>query len=40
MPIELKFHIMTPYDKLAKFDTNRTSHITKMATAPIYGKTL
>ena len=38
MPIELKFHMMTPYDRLAKIDTNRASHMTKMATAPIYGK--
>ena len=29
---------MTSYDKLAKIYTNCTSHKTKMATKPIYGK--
>ena len=38
MPIELKFHMKTPYDGLAKIYTNRTGHMTKMATMPIYGK--
>ena len=28
----------TPYDRLAKSDTNCTGHMTKMATMPIYGK--
>ena len=28
----------TPYDRLAKMYTNRTGHMTKMATMPIYGK--
>ena len=37
-PIELKFHIKTPYDWLAKIYTNCTGHMTKMATMPIYGK--
>ena len=37
--IELKFHIETPYDRLAKLYTN-SGHMTKMATMPIYGKTL
>ena len=37
-PFELKFHMKTPYDKLAKICTNFTGHITKMATTPIYGK--
>ena len=37
-PFELKFHIKTPYDWLAKIYTNRTGHMTKMATTPIYGK--
>ena len=38
-PIELKFHMKTPYDRLAKIYTNCTGHMTKMATMPIYGKT-
>ena len=37
-PIELKFHMKTPYDRLAKIYTNCTGHLTKMATIPIYGK--
>ena len=37
-PIELKFHMKTPYDSLAKIFTNCTGHMTKMATMPIYGK--
>ena len=37
-PFELKFHMKTPYDRLAKIYTNCTGHITKMATMPIYGK--
>ena len=37
-PIEPKFHIKTPYDRLVKICTNCTGHITKMATMPIYGK--
>ena len=37
-PIELKFHMKTPYDRLAKIYTNCTGHMTKMATTPIYGK--
>ena len=36
-PFELKFHIKTPYDRLAKIYTKCTGHITKMATMPIYG---
>ena len=35
-PIDLKFHVQTPYDKLAKIYT--IGHITKMAATPIYGK--
>ena len=35
---ELKFHMKTPYDRLAKIYTNCTGHMTKMATTPIYGK--
>ena len=37
-PIELKFHMTTPYDWLAKNCTNCYGHMTKMATTPIYGK--
>ena len=37
-PIELKLHMKTPYDRLAKIYTNCTGHMTKMATTPIYGK--
>ena len=37
-PIKLKFHMKTPYDRLAKIYTNCTGHMTKMATMPIYGK--
>ena len=37
-PFELKFHLKTPYDKLAKIYTNCTGHMTKMATTPIYSK--
>ena len=34
-PIELKFHMKTPYDKLAKMFTNCFGHMTKMADIPI-----
>ena len=37
-PIELKFHMKTRYDRLAKIYTNHTGHMAKMATTPIYGK--
>ena len=37
-PIELKFHMTTPYDWLAKMCTNCYGHMTEMATPPIYGK--
>ena len=39
-PIELKFHVKTPYDKLAKIFTKYFGHMTKMAATPIYGKNL
>ena len=39
-PFELKFHMTTPYDRLAKIYTKSTGHMTKMATTPIYGKKL
>ena len=37
-PFELKFHMKTPYDRLAKIYTKFTGHMTKMATTPIYNK--
>ena len=36
-PFEFKFHMKTPYDRLAKIYTNYTGHMTKMATTLIYG---
>ena len=35
---ELKFHVKTPYDKLAKIYTTYLGPMTKMTTMPIYGK--
>ena len=37
-PIKLKFHMKTPYDRLAKIYTSCTANMTKMASTPIYGK--
>ena len=37
-PVELKFNLKPPYDRLAKIYTKCTGHMTKMATMPIYGK--
>ena len=37
-PIELKFHVKTPYDKLAKIYVKYFGHMTKMTAMPIYGK--
>ena len=37
-PIEIKIHMTTPYDWLAKICTNCYGHMTMMATKPIYGK--
>ena len=37
-PIEIKIHMTSPYDLLAKIYTNCYGHMTKMATTPIYGK--
>ena len=34
-PIELKFHMKTPYERLAKNYTNGSGHVTKMAAMPI-----
>ena len=39
-PIELKFHVKTPYDKSAKIYTKYFGHMTKMAAMPIYSKNL
>ena len=39
-PFELKFHMKTPYGRLAKIYTNCTGHMTKMANMPIYDKNL
>ena len=39
-PIELKFHVKTPYDKLAKIHAKYFGHMTKMAATPIFGKNL
>ena len=37
-PMEIKFHMTTSYDWLAKICTNCYGHMTKMDTKPIYGK--
>ena len=37
-PMEIKFHMTTPYDWLAKVCTNCYGHMNKMVTKPIYGK--
>ena len=37
-PIELKFYVKTPYDKLAKLHAKYFGHMTKMTATPIYGK--
>ena len=37
-PIELKFHMTTPYNWFVKIDTNCNGPMTKMAATPIYGK--
>ena len=37
-PFELKFHMKTPYDRLAKIYAKYFGHMIKMATTPIYGK--
>ena len=39
-PIELKFYMKNPYDKVAKCFTNCFGHMTKMADIPIHGKAL
>ena len=37
-PIELKFYVKTPYDKLATIYAKYFGHMTKMTATPIYGK--
>ena len=37
-PIEFKFHVKTPYDKLAKIYAKYFGHMIKMAATPIYYK--
>ena len=37
-PMEIKFHVTTPCDWLAKIYTNCYGHMTKMAIKPTYGK--
>ena len=39
-PIELKFHLKTPYNKLAKINTKYFGHMVKIAAMPIHGKNL
>ena len=34
-PVKLKFHMKTPYDRLANIDTNCSDHMTKSATMPV-----
>ena len=34
-PIELKFHVETPHDKIAKIYSKHLGHMTKMAAMPI-----
>ena len=37
-PIEAKFHVEPPWDRVMKWNTNGLCHMTKMATMSIYGK--
>ena len=37
-PIQLKFHVKTPYDKVATIYAKCFGHMTKMTATPIYGK--
>ena len=39
-PIELKFHVKTPYDKLAKIYAKYFGHMTKMAATPYMVKNI
>ena len=36
--MELKFHVKTPYAKLAKIYSKYYGHMAKMAATPIFGK--
>ena len=38
-PIELKFHVNTPYDKIVKIYSKHLGHMTKMAGSPYMVKT-
>ena len=38
-PIELKFYMKTPYDRLVKIYTNSFDRMIKMAPMPLYSKT-
>ena len=37
-PIEVNFHMKTPYHKLANFFAKCSGHMTKIGDMPIYGK--
>ena len=37
-PIEVKFHVEPPWDEGTKVCSNRSGHMTNMASMPIYGK--
>ena len=39
-PIEAKFHVESPLEGGTKVYSNGPGHMTKIATMPIYGKTL
>ena len=39
-PIETKFYVVLPCDEGIKMNINGLSHMTKMATIPIYGEKL
>ena len=38
-PIEAKFHVQPPWDRVTKANSNCLGHMTKMAAMPIYDKT-
>ena len=40
MPIEAKFHVQPPWDRVIKLSTNGLCHMTKIAAMPIYCKNL
>ena len=39
-PVEAKFHVEPPWDRVTKVCSNGPGHMTKMADMPIYGKNL